>query len=461
MVTQLAASSGDTLALDTLPSRCLLRSIRIRFLQVGFASLFVASLITTATAQELTQGSFKGWGDSLYDKPLLPAVIPSITDIGALSASSRNVVAVRSNGTVVVWGDPTGPISPPQGLDNVIAVAASENFIMALKRYGAVVFWGNFPNAGPFVDGSLTNVAALSASINHAMVLKRDGSIVDWDTSSGALYPVPQGLTEVKAIAAGGTFSMALKRNGTVVAWGGSNVFGENDVPPELNQVLNQVVAIAAAQNTGFALREDGTVIAWGNNFLGLKDGAANLTGIKAIAAGYFHALALEGGGAVKAWGKNNAGETNVPFGITNIKTVSAGGYNSFALNPAPLLDPVIPYTFSGFQPPVNTAPVINIGKAGRTYPVKWQLKDQNGNFVSTLTAVKSINFVPTQCGALSNDPVDVLETTSTSNTMLSYDTTANQFIYNWKTPRDPLCYTMFLTLNTGQVATAYFNLGK
>jgi hypothetical protein len=115
-------------------------------------------------------------------------------------------------------------------------------------------------------------------------------------------------------------------------------------------------------------------------------------------------------------------------------------------------------YSFSGFGSPVHNAPVINAGKGGRTYPVKWQLGDANGQPIATLGAVSSITYKPSSCASFTTDPTGSAAASTPGASGLRYDAAAAPYQLNWATPGAG-CYTLFLTLDSGQVFRAYFSL--
>lgn len=113
-------------------------------------------------------------------------------------------------------------------------------------------------------------------------------------------------------------------------------------------------------------------------------------------------------------------------------------------------------YTFGAFLAPVDNPPVVNAGKAGRTYPLKWRIFAATGDEVTDLAAVASIRHKQVPCGSFTGDPTDALEVTATGGTGLRYEDT---FVYNWKTPAGPGCYEVFVTLADGGVHASYFVL--
>jgi hypothetical protein len=90
-------------------------------------------------------------------------------------------------------------------------------------------------------------------------------------------------------------------------------------------------------------------------------------------------------------------------------------------------------HTFGGFLQPVDNPPAINSGRAGRTYPVKFQIRDPTGTLVTSLAAVSSITYKAVSCGSFSTDPTDALETTATGGTSLRFED--DQFVLQLEDP--------------------------
>ena len=298
----------------------------------------------------------------------------TLSNVVAMAAGSHHSLAVRSDGTLVAWGtSAVGEIgngttntlvdAPAQVLGvggagvltGVVAVAAGEFHSLALRSDGTVVAWGDdsFGQLGRGLSGSsvttpvqvkgargvgfLTDVVAIAAGRNHSLALRSDGILFAWGTNLdgqlgvgvvGGLRTVPTqvagigsaSLDRVIAVSAGAFHSIALRADGTVAAWGSDldgqlgngNFFGNQSTPKVVvNSLgtgsLTNVVAVASGSSHNVAMRGDGSVVSWGANGSGeLGDGttsprqspvvvqrAGNLTGIAAIAAGNAASMAI------------------------------------------------------------------------------------------------------------------------------------------------------------------------
>jgi hypothetical protein len=116
-----------------------------------------------------------------------------------------------------------------------------------------------------------------------------------------------------------------------------------------------------------------------------------------------------------------------------------------------------VAYAFAGFLAPIN-GQAVNAGKTGRTYPIKWQLKrdDGGGNLVLisdaealALVGQMSAGQSSVQCGSLIG-PSDALEEATTGSTVLRYDSVDDQFIYNYKAPSTVGCYVFGIRKHDG-----------
>jgi hypothetical protein len=127
-------------------------------------------------------------------------------------------------------------------LTNAVAIAAASYHSLALRSDGTIVAWGDNSYGQIEIPPDVTNIIGVSAQGINSVALKDDGTVVRWGRySDGTELLVPPGVSNVVAIVAGVWDLVALQAGGTVISWG-KNYYGETNIPPS----LTNAIAVAA-----------------------------------------------------------------------------------------------------------------------------------------------------------------------------------------------------------------------
>ncbi len=290
----------------------------------------------------------------------------NVTDIVAVSGGGTFSLALKANGTMLSWGDDTyqqlgngagvsNSATPTvvSGFNDIVAISAGYRFSLALRSNGTMLSWGN-DGSGQLGDGtidpdnptptpipSVSGVVAIGAGFRHSLALKSDGTMLSWgqdddgELGDGTINPdnpTPTAIPGVNGIiaihTAGGQHSLALKSDGTMLSWGndGSGQLGDGTVNPDNPTPtpipsVSGVVAIGAGLTHSLALKSDGTMLSWGSDTDGqLGDGTTTpnnptptaisaVSGVVAIAIGEYASMALKSDGSLLTWGDDDNGQ--------------------------------------------------------------------------------------------------------------------------------------------------------
>ena len=295
----------------------------------------VGQLGVTATGDTLNRSS--------------PTQVGTSSWVAITAGEGSHSVAVRSDGTLWVWGsNQTGQLgtgttdnrsSPTQityGNSSWVAVDAGDFTTGAITTSGQLYMWGAGGNgilgdgSGAVSKSSPTQVfgswASLSVGPSHVLALRSDKTLWGWGlNTSGQLgdrtvanksFPVQIGTSSWHQVSAGLDHSLGITADKKLYAWGGGTV-GQTGILTE-SQSWIQI-----AQGNGFSVakRNDGTIWSWGTNTNGplgtgdtLNRSSPTQIGTSSwsqvfVSLSSTYAGAVKGDGSLWAWGLNSSGQ--------------------------------------------------------------------------------------------------------------------------------------------------------
>lgn len=172
------------------------------------------------------------------------------------------------------------------------AISASYNTAAAIRTNGSLLTWGDIYKSGNTADGSYVNeersvpetfidsdVAKVSVGFMHSAVIKQDNSLWMWgrqycgelgnNSTDGYANPIKI-MENVKDVSCG-VQSTAIVKNDNTLWMVGRNDFGQIGDGSLITrkapvQIMSDVESACAGWCTSYAVKTDGTLYAWGRN---------------------------------------------------------------------------------------------------------------------------------------------------------------------------------------------------
>jgi Bacterial Ig-like domain (group 3) len=201
--------------------------------------------------------------------------IPSgITDAAAISLSINYGAVLHNDGHITAWGAPDGV--DPALLSNVptdlrakaIAIQGGRGTGYAVRTNGTLAVWGAVPLVTPPTE-DMDDLVDVSASLFHVLALHADGTVTTWGTPLPGLLPAPDfGDKKVAKITTGGPLSGVIFEDGTIDIWGYPVPTDEPafDGLTPATKVTSLGLWSTVSTSNAVAVTADGTVHAWGSD---------------------------------------------------------------------------------------------------------------------------------------------------------------------------------------------------
>jgi len=270
-----------------------------------------------------------------------------LTDVVAIASAWNAVAALKSNGSVVTWGNSGDGSDPSQAIKNLISSGVKGIYSMstgfvAHKTDGTAVCWGGatgheINTKYHDMSNQLVNIRDVYPGYESVVFIKNDGSLLmmaaypEEEVPSGMVSALSSGVVSVTIAGYGDAFA-ALKSDGSVYSWG-YPYYGSTDYARVASQLMSGVLCVYPAESGFAALKTDGSVVNWSDWENDSSSVAAQLTsGVNKVISTYGASAVLKTDGTVICYGRTNALARygDISNQLVNVKAINVSWIGTF-----------------------------------------------------------------------------------------------------------------------------------